>query len=223
VSRLRSVGMDPAVHADAVAALVATDAAMAALHRRNGDPPLWARPSSFASMVLFILEQQVSLSSAKAAFVRLHEALGAIEPSSFLGLADDRLRSIGFSRQKTSYCRGIAHDVLGGTLDFAALDDLDDGEVRRRLTSIRGVGPWTAEVFALFCLGRANAWPSGDRALAVATGRALGLEVVPSAQQADEIAIRWQPWRGVAAFFLWHDYLGGTAYQDDGVVADILG
>ena len=103
------------------------------------------------------------------------------------------------------------------------MHDLDDATARAALLSIRGVGRWTASVFLLFALGRPDAWPTGDRALHVAMAGAMGLDDVPDAALADSIAARWQPWRGVAAFFLWHDYLGGRAYQDDGVIADILG
>ncbi len=216
-------GMDPGAFAEGVAHLTALDARLANLHRRNGDPPRWARPSTFASMVLFVLEQQVSLASAKAAFLRLHEAIGSIDPVSFLRLDDDRLRTIGFSRQKASYCRGIAERILGGDLDLGGLHSLDDDEARQTLTSIRGVGRWTADVYLLFVLGRPDAWPSGDRALYVSMSGALDLDGVPDPEDADRLAEHWRPWRGIAAFLLWHDYLGGSAYQDDGVLADILG
>lgn len=216
-------GMDPAVFAQGVSGLTAVDPHLADLHRRNGDPPRWSRPSTFATMVLFVLEQQVSLASAKAAFVRLHEAIGPIEPASFLRIDDDRLRTIGFSRQKASYCRGLASQILSGTVDLVGLHTLGDDEARAVLTSIRGVGRWTADIYLLFVLGRPDAWPSGDRALYVSMAAALGLDGVPEPQEADRLAESWRPWRGIAAFLLWHDYLGGPVYQDDGVLADILG
>lgn len=193
------------------------------LHARNGLPPRWARPAGFATLVLFVLEQQVSLASAKAAFVRLHDRLDRIEPSGFLSLDDATLREVGFSRQKTSYCRGIADGVLDGSIDFDALDTADDDAARIVLTSIRGIGNWTANVYLLFVLGRPDIWPTGDRALYVALAKAMSLESVPSAESADGMAEAWAPWRGIAAFYLWHDYLGGKSYQDDGVVAGILG
>ncbi len=223
VSQARPAGMDPATHAQGIAELVRSDRLFAELKARNGDPPRWARPAGFASMVLFVLEQQVSLASAKAAFLRLHDELGVIQPAPFLSLSSDELRKMGFSRQKAGYCRGIAQQLLDGDIDFAALADLDDDEARRTLISIRGIGRWTANVFLLFVLGRPDAWPSGDRALHVAMRSSMGLDGTPDAETADAMALRWRPWRGVAAFFLWHDYLGGPAYRDDGVIADILG
>jgi DNA-3-methyladenine glycosylase II len=160
-------------------------------------------------MVRFILEQQVSLASADAAFGRLQAALGSLEPKSFLGLDDGELRAIGFSRQKASYARGLAGGLIDGTIDLQQLDDLADNEVVERLEAIRGVGPWTAGNYLLFVLGRPDAWPTGDRALYVSMANVLGLENVPERDAADRIAARWKPYRAVAARMLWHDYLGG--------------
>jgi DNA-3-methyladenine glycosylase II len=189
--------------------LAASDPALAALRDRNGPPPLWRREPGFATMVRFILEQQVSLASADAAFGRLQAALGSLEPKSFLGLDDGELRAIGFSRQKASYARGLAGGLIDGTIDLQQLDDLADNEVVERLEAIRGVGPWTAGNYLLFVLGRPDAWPTGDRALYVSMANVLGLENVPERDAADRIAARWKPYRAVAARMLWHDYLGG--------------
>ncbi|MFQ5555485.1 MAG: DNA-3-methyladenine glycosylase family protein [Acidimicrobiia bacterium] len=189
----------------------------------TASPPRWARPSGFPALVLFVLEQQVSLASARSAFLKLHEAMGTIEPAGFLALSDEALRAHGFSRQKTSYCRGIARGMLSGEIDLGAIGAMNDKEASAALTAIRGIGPWTSDVFLLFCLGREDAWPRGDRALHVALAALLDLEAVPDTEAAGEIATRWAPWRGIAAFFLWHDYLGGIAYQDDGRLTDILG
>lgn len=216
-------GIDPDTLDRGVNTLIRSDSALAVLHARNGRPPLWARPLSFASLVLFILEQQVSLASARAALVRLHRAMGQIEAGSFLAISPEDLRAIGFSRQKASYCRGIAEGIGDGEIDLAAIASLGDADARQALITIRGVGPWTADVVLLFCLGRADAWPTGDRALQLAMSRTLDLPEVPDPRQTDAIAERWRPYRGVAAFLLWHDYLGGRAYQDDSVIADILG
>ncbi len=216
-------GIPPALYERGLAELVAAHPVLAGLRARNGDPPLWSRPPTFAALVLYILEQQVSIASARAAFVKLHEATGGISPAAFLALDSAELRAVGFSRQKASYCRGIAQGILTGDVDLAALGNLDDDEARKALVRIRGIGPWTADVFLLFSLGRPDAWPSGDRALQVAMGRALGLIDLPDADSADAIASRWRPWRGIAAFLFWHDYLGGDVYQDDARVGGILG
>jgi len=189
-----------------VAEVAARDARLAALVERNGIPPVWSREPGFATLVLFILEQQVSLESARAAFAKLEEAAGPVAPASFLTLDDARLRTVGFSRQKARYCRDLAAALVDGTLDLA-VSELDDVAVHDRLLGIRGVGPWTAGCYELFVLGRVDAWPTGDRALYVAMRDALQLDDVPSAAAGDELAGRWRPLRAVAARVLWHDYL----------------
>lgn len=185
----------------------------ASLRERNGLPPVWRRRASFATLVLFILEQQVSLASARAAFLRLHEALGEITPDRFLTLDDARLRTIGFSRQKTGYARHLAGLLSSGELDLPSLATLDDEEATARLLEVRGVGPWTAACFLLFVLGRPDAWPSGDRALYVSMRNVLDLDDVPAAATADAMATAWRPFRAVAARMFWHEYLGGADWQ----------
>lgn len=180
---------------------------LARLAALNGLPPLWQRPATFATLVHIILEQQVSLASAKAAFDRLGETLGTITPESFLRLDDAELRSIGFSRQKTRYCRLLAQAILNGNLDIDALQHLPDGEVHAELTKITGIGTWTANIYLLMVLLRPDIWPTGDRALAVAVKEVKQLERVPTYPELDQIALAWRPYRAVAARLLWHDYL----------------
>jgi DNA-3-methyladenine glycosylase II len=160
--------------------------------------------------VRVILEQQVSPASAAAAHGRLESALGRITPERFQELDDDALRSIGFSRQKASYCRGVAAGLRNGSVVLDDLAALDDDAARRRPVEVRGIGPWTASVYLLSALRRPDVWPPGDRALQVAVGELLGGgAVTPGA--AAEHAERWRPWRSVAARLLWHDYLGGRS------------
>jgi DNA-3-methyladenine glycosylase II len=189
--------------------LAGRDPDLARLVARNGVPPVWRREPGFATLVLIILEQQVSLASARAAFDRLQQALGEVEPEGFLALDDAELLAVGFSRQKAAYSRGLASGLLDGSIDLDALAALDDDEARSRLTGIRGVGPWTADVYLMFALGRIDTWPPGDRALLVSLGRAKGLDDVPTSATGIEMAEAWRPWRSVAARLLWHDYLGG--------------
>ena len=177
---------------------------------RNGPPPLWQRPPGFATMVRFILEQQVSLASADAAYQRLESKIGEITPQGFLILDDVTLREIGFSRQKAGYGRGLASAIVDGSVNLQELDPMADNEVMEILESIRGVGPWTASCYLLFVLRRPDAWPRGDRALQVSMASVLGLDAVPDREGADAIAERWRPYRAVAARMLWHDYLGGS-------------
>jgi DNA-3-methyladenine glycosylase II len=193
--------------------LAARDVALEALARRNGVPPLWRRDPGFPTMVKLILEQQVSLASGAAAYRRLEERIGAVTPARFLTLDDDELRSVGFSRQKTRYVRLLAAALADGTLDLDGVAAMDDDSAAATLTSMTGIGPWTAANYLLFGLGRPDVWPSGDRALVVSMQRAFDLTDVPSYDAADEMAATWRPWRSVAARLLWHDYLGGRAYD----------
>jgi len=189
--------------------LAAHDPDLGRLVARNGIPPLWRREPSFSTIVLIVLEQQVSLASARAAFDRLQAVMGDVDPAAFLALDDVQLREIGFSGQKAGYCRGLAAGLLDGSIDLEHIGLLDDDEARRRLVAIRGVGPWTADVYLMFALGRIDTWPPGDRALLVSLGSAKGLDYVPSSQAGVDMAEPWRPWRSVAARLLWHDYLGG--------------
>lgn len=158
-------------------------------------------------MVKIVLEQQVSLESAAAAFANLEAELGRVEPPAFLELDDAELKRIGFSRQKADYCRGIARGVISGSVDFAAIGDMGDRDAFTYLTGIRGIGPWTADVYLLFVEQRRDVCPHGDRALVVSMAESLGLDAVPGYEAAREMAAAWSPWRAVAARMLWHAYL----------------
>ncbi len=180
---------------------------MARLYEANGAPPLWARPGGFATLVKIVLEQQVSLDSAAAAYANLEAAIGEVTAAGFLTLDDVELRRIGFSRQKTGYCRGLASGVCDGSIDVDGMVDLDDDAARSYLTQIRGIGPWTADVYLLFALRRPDIWPMGDRALVVSMTESMPLDDIPTYPDAEEIAVTWRPWRSVAARMLWHNYL----------------
>jgi DNA-3-methyladenine glycosylase II len=190
-----------------VRTLAANDPALAASVERFGPPPLWAREPSFATLVHLILEQQVSLASALAAFDRLRVATGEVTPAAFLGLDDRTLREIGFSRQKTGYARDLAIALTDG-FDLAALDRMTDDEVRRSLIGLRGIGRWTADVYLTMCLLRPDVWPHGDQALATGAVELLGLSERPRFDELETLAERWHPYRAVAARIIWHHYLG---------------
>ncbi len=170
---------------------------------------MWSRPPGFATMIRFILEQQVSLASADAAYTRLVDAVGEVTPATFLTLDDAALLAIGFSRQKAGYGRELAGGMENGSIDLQTLDAMADKDVMETLQEIRGIGPWTAGCYLLFVLRRNDAWPPGDRALHVAMADVLELDAVPDRAAAEEIAERWRPYRAVAARMLWHEYLGG--------------
>lgn len=183
------------------------------LRARNGEPPQWRREPSFATLTLLVLEQQVSLASARAAFHKLEAAIGAVEPELFLTLDDVELRTIGFSRQKAGYVRGIADLMLSGDLDLEHIANLAGAEAIAELIKVRGIGVWTASCFALFVNGAPDIWPSGDRALYVSMRTVFALDTVPTKDVADAMAEDWRPNRSIAATMLWHDYLGGASYE----------
>ena len=191
----------------AVDELAGRDADLAEVRRRFGPPPLWARRPGFSALVKIILEQQVSLASARAAFERLRAAVDRLTPRAFLELDAATLRRVGFSRQKAGYCRSLAQEIVAGRLRLAELARMDDAGAHRRLTALRGVGRWTADIYLLMALGRPDVWPRGDLALAKAARRVKALPRAPTDQELAAIAEGWRPWRAVAARLLWHDYL----------------
>jgi DNA-3-methyladenine glycosylase II len=172
-----------------------------------GIPPLWLRPPGFATLILIILEQQVSLQSARKAYERLQEKLGQITIDGFLGLTDKELKVIGFSRQKTGYCRELAMFIRDKTLDLDKLEHFDTGEVIRALTAIRGIGQWTSRIYLIMALRRADIWPSGDLALRKSFADLNQLPELLDDSSMETAAEKWKPWRAVAARILWHYYL----------------
>lgn len=184
------------------------DPVLAILAERNGVPPLWPREPGFPTMVRLILEQQVSLASADAAFQKLERTIGIVEPDAFVELDDAELRAIGFSRQKTGYVRGVAIALLDGSIDLGAIGGLSDAAAMDRLLDIRGIGPWTAGCYLLFAHRRPDVWPPGDRALQVSMGRVFDLPEVPDVEESNLRAVEWRPLRSIAARMLWYEYLG---------------
>ena len=201
--------LDEAHLAAATAELAGMDPVLGGLADRNGVPPLWSREPGFATLLRLVLEQQVSLASADAAYRRLEDVMGVVEPKPFLDFDGEQLKDIGFSRQKAGYARGIASGVMDGSIDLDLLADLPDAEAASRLVRIRGVGPWTAACYLLFALRRPDVWPPGDRALEVSIGRVYQLPGAEPSGEAAERALAWRPLRAVAARLLWHEYLGG--------------
>ncbi len=191
----------------AVDDLAAADPALDAVVERFGPPPLWAREPGFPTLVHLILEQQVSLASAQAAFDRLRTAADPLTPETMLRLDDAQLLAVGFSRQKARYARALATAVDDGSLDIGGLAELDDDEVDAALTALPGIGPWTSTIYRLMVLLRPDAWPVHDIALAQALAELRGLDARPDAEAMLALAEAWRPWRAVAARILWHHYL----------------
>jgi DNA-3-methyladenine glycosylase II len=193
--------------AAAVRTLTRCDPDLRRLVRRDGPPPLWARPAGFATLLRIILEQQVSLASARAAFSRLESAAGVVSPQAVVALGREGIRAAGLTRQKADYACALAQRVLGGELRLSRLGRAGDDAARDALMRVRGVGRWTADIYLLMALRRPDVWPAGDLALHRALMRAKRLPSLPSAAEASRLATDWAPWRSVAARILWHAYL----------------
>ncbi len=193
--------------AGAVEFLVQRDPDLAAVVQRHGPPPLWARRPGFGTLLHIILEQQVSLASARAAYRKLNATAHPLTPASYLALDDATLKSVGFSRQKAAYGRGLALALAGGELDLVALNRADDDGVRAALTRVKGIGPWSAEIYLLMVLRRPDVWPTGDLALALAAQRVKRTATRPGPAELEAMGEAWRPWRAAAARLLWHDYL----------------
>lgn len=191
----------------AITELSVKDSDLAGVILKWGNPPFWTHAPGFPGIVIAILAQQVSLESAQATFTKLEKAIDSIYPEGFLSLKNDTLRTIGFSRQKASYVRGIACGIMTGAFDFAKLNSMDNDAARKSLMELRGIGSWTADTYLLFSLRRPDVWPSGDLALEKAAQELKGLTTTPCSEEVDEIADNWKPFRAVAARILWHHYL----------------
>lgn len=200
--------LDAATLQEAVQALCARDAALAQLVERDGPPPLWARPEGFVTLARIILEQQVSLESAASLYRRLEAQMpGGFSPGGVIACGADGLRGLGVTRQKAAYLFALAEQVLEGRLDLAALHTHTDETVLALLQRVPGIGPWTAQVYLLFALGRPDAWPPGDLALHAALREVRGLAHVPTSNEVVHFASLWSPHRATAARILWHAYL----------------
>ncbi len=173
---------------------------------KYGAPPLWDRSTGFQTLLQIILEQQVSLASAKACFDKLSRRVGDVTPESLLKSSDAELKADGFSRQKTSYARHLAEAVQEHRIDFDELERLSDTEVRAELIKLKGVGEWTSDIYLLMALLRPDIMPKGDVALHTAWHKLSG-EPRPASDEFLVIAERWKPYRSVAARLLWHFYL----------------
>ena len=188
--------------------LAARDEMLASIHARHGDPPLWQRDEGFTTLVHIILEQQVSLKSAKSMLVRLEGAIKPFTPERFLELGDMHLRGLGVTRQKSAYLIDLSSSIVNGQLSFANLARMSDNEARLTLTKIKGIGLWSADVYLLMAMRRADIWPAGDLALAVAMKELKGLAARPGPLELERLAEPWRPHRAVAARMLWQYYLG---------------
>jgi DNA-3-methyladenine glycosylase II len=189
----------------AAEALAEIDPQLAAIHRIHGTPPMWGRRPGFPTLLRIILEQQVSLVSARAMFERLKSNVEPFTAQRFIESGEGYLRSLGVTRQKAHYCVQVAQAFTNGDLNQIAR--MNDEDAHARLLSIKGVGPWTANIYLLMALKRPDIWPDGDIALATALGRLRKMNTRPSFVELAKIAEAWRPYRSVAARMLWQYYL----------------
>ncbi|TFG99440.1 MAG: DNA-3-methyladenine glycosylase 2 family protein [Calditrichales bacterium] len=192
---------------EGVAFLCRNDADLGQVVSSFGLPPLWDRAPGFATLVHIILEQQVSIASALAAFRKLQSVIDPVDAQNFIMLDPVDLRQVGFSRQKAGYAHNLAALVINRQLDLDGLAELDDEKVREILISVRGIGRWTIDIYLLMALRRQDIWPGGDLALISALQGVKGLQKKPAIHEIEEITNSWKPWRSVAARILWHYYL----------------
>ena len=195
-------------------ALAQADPDLRAAIARVGYPAPRQRDPGFGTLLRIILAQQVSTASAAALWRKLEAALGGdVTPASFLTLDDRALRACGFSARKVEYARGMCAAILGESLDLAALALLEEEAAISALVALRGFGRWSAEIYLLFALGRADVFPADDLAVQIAYQRLKRLDARPSAKALRTLAEPWRPYRGAAAVFLWHYY--GAATLDE--------
>ncbi|MDX5362130.1 MAG: DNA-3-methyladenine glycosylase 2 family protein [Alphaproteobacteria bacterium] len=192
--------------ARAVADLAARDAHLARAVEVAGPPRLRAQPQGFPALLRIITEQQLSVASAKAIWARIEAGLAPLTPETLLARDEAALRAMGFSGQKVRYARDLAEALVAGRLDLDALHHAEEEEAVAALTAVKGIGRWTAEVYLLFGLRRADVLPAGDLALQAGLQSLHGLDARPAEADLREIAEAWRPWRGAAALTLWTYY-----------------
>ena len=183
------------------------DKHLRAIIKQHGYPPMWTRPASFQSLILFILEQQVSLASAYAAFKKLKEKIGFVTPAKILLLTDVELRACYFSRQKIVYARELAATIQSKKLILKRLTDKHEDEIRHELKKIKGIGDWTVDVYLMHSLQRTDLFPLGDIALVNSLKEVKQLHPHTSREKMLKIAEPWRPYRTIAAMILWHAYI----------------
>ncbi len=192
--------------ASGVAALARMEPRFGGLAEANGLPPLRRAPGGFAGLAAIIVEQQISLYAAAAILERLRAAVTPFEPLPLLAAGPEVMTACGLSRGKIAALSALAMAVADGRLDLDELAKLDDAQAAERLLAVKGIGPWTADIYLLSCLGRADVWPGGDVALQTAAGLVFGVDPRPDRRAMLALAEPWRPWRAVAARLLWAHY-----------------
>jgi DNA-3-methyladenine glycosylase II len=193
--------------ADAARKLARRDKDLASIFERFGPPPLWARRPGFSTLIQIILEQQVSLASAASIFRRMKKNTIPFRPSRINELGEAHLKSLGLTRQKTAYCLDLAQSIANKRLNLSQLARMSDADAKALLMEVKGLGSWSADVYLLMALRRADVWPAKDLALAIAIAKLKKLPNRPDPNLLSEMAEAWRPFRSVAARMLWQYYL----------------
>jgi DNA-3-methyladenine glycosylase II len=187
--------------------LISKDKDLHYIVEQYGYPPMWTRRASFATLIHIILEQQVSLASARAALNKLKGKIGTITPKKLLTLSDHELKACYFSRQKIVYSRCLAEAIIAKRIILKELSGGSDAEIRDGLKKIKGIGDWTVDVYLLFALKRTDVFPLGDLAMVNALKAIKKLPKETSQEQLLKLSERWRPYRSIAAMFFWHHYI----------------
>ncbi|QHS54830.1 DNA-3-methyladenine glycosylase 2 family protein [Mucilaginibacter sp. 14171R-50] len=187
--------------------LAQMDADFANVIKQHSYPPMWTRPNTFETLVHIILEQQVSLASALSALNKLRERVQEITPARVLLLTDAEMRECYCSRQKTAYIKYLAEAIISGEINLEAFEQMEDADIRAKLTALKGIGNWTVDVYLMFVLQHTDVLPIGDLAIVNAIKRLKGLPKETPKDDLVLLAQQWQPYRTVASMLLWHYYL----------------
>lgn len=187
--------------------LAQNDSQLGSIIKQYGYPPMWTRKPNFKTLIHIILEQQVSLASAKAALNKLQEKLGAITPKKVFALSDQELKACYFSRQKTVYARCLAEAIITKKIDLKKIPTSGNDQIRQQLKSIKGIGDWTVDVFLLFALQRTDVFPVGDLAMVNALKEIKQLTIKTNREDLMKLAESWKPYRSIATMMLWHYYI----------------
>jgi DNA-3-methyladenine glycosylase II len=187
--------------------LAKKDKDLKAVIKKFGYPPLWTRTASFQTLIHIILEQQVSLASARAALNKLNERLGIITPEKLLALSDEELKACYFSRQKMIYAKCLAQAIVSKLINLKKLSTLDDAGIRQQLKEIKGIGDWTVDVYLLFALHRTDIFPLGDLAMVNALKELKELRKETKQEELLKLSESWKPYRSIATMLLWHYYI----------------
>ena len=187
--------------------LARKDRHLFAIIKQYGYPPVWTRKGNFQTLIHIILEQQVSLASARAALNKLRTKIGIITPKKLLTLSDEELKACYFSRQKTVYARCLANAIVSKQIILKTFSGLDDGGIRRQLKKIKGIGDWTVDVYLLFALQRTDIFPLGDLAMVNALKEVKQLPKETKQEDLLKLAESWRPYRSIATMLFWHHYI----------------